>query len=89
MYSRYADRNGKTLSMPDGIAPDYEVADNPMDGYDLGDPKETMLAYALGLIDARWIAGKTRSADSPALLPVLDAPRRPGFGVLVGEGPVR
>ena len=89
MYSRYADRNGKTLSMPDGIVPDYEVADNPLDGYDLGDPKETMLAYALGLIDARWIAGKTRSADSPALLPVLDAPRRPGFGVLVGEGPVR
>jgi C-terminal processing protease CtpA/Prc len=83
MYSRYADCNGVTLSMPDGIAPDVEVDDNPLDGHPLGDPSETMLAAALSLID-----GRTRSMDaplSPALTPVPDAPRRPGFGVLVGE----
>lgn len=46
MYARYADCNGVTLSMPDGIAPDYEVEDDPLDGYPLGDSRETMLAAA-------------------------------------------
>ena len=83
MYSRYADCNGVTLSMPDGLAPDVEVDDNPLDGHALGDPSETMLSAALSLIE-----GRTRSMDapaSPALAPVPDAPRRPGFGVLVGS----
>ena len=83
MYSRYADCNGVTLSMPDGIAPDVEVDDNPMDGHALGDPEETMLSVALSLIE-----GRTRSTDAPASSapePVPDAPRRPGFGVLVGS----
>ena len=31
MYSRYADCNGVTLSMPDGIAPDFEAEDDPLD----------------------------------------------------------
>ena len=81
MYSRYADCNGVTLSMPDGIAPDFEIDDNPLDGHALGDPSETMLAAALSLIE-----GRTRSASTavPSLTPVPDAPRRPGFGVLVG-----
>ena len=47
MYSRYADCNGVTLSMPDGIAPDFEAEDDPLDGFALGDPEESMLAYAL------------------------------------------
>ena len=67
MYSRYADCNGETLSMPDGIAPDYEVVDDPLDGFDLGDPQETMLAFTLGLME-----GRTRSAERPAA-PLLDA----------------
>ena len=60
MYSRYADCKGETLSMPDGIAPDYEVDDDPLDGFDLGDPQETMLAFALGLME-----GRTRNAERP------------------------
>ena len=81
MYARYADCNGVTLSMPDGIAPDYEVEDDPVKGVALGDPQETMLAAALALID-----GRTRSAEAPVgvrLEPVPDAPRRPGHGMLV------
>ena len=65
MYSRYADCNGVTLSMPDGIAPDVEVADDPLDGFTLGDPRETMLSTALGLIE-----GRTRSAEAPRRAPL-------------------
>lgn len=72
MYSRYADCNGYTLSMPDGIAPDVEQTDDPLDGYALGDPHETLLSVALGLIE-----GRTRSAEPalhPGLTPVQEAP---------------
>ena len=62
MYARYADCNGNTISMPDGIAPDYEVEDDPLDGFPLGDPQETMLATALRLID-----GHTRASEAPAV----------------------
>ena len=89
MYSRYADCNGNTLSMPDGIAPDVEVADAPLDGYLLGDPCETMLSTALALIgganpdQVSALPARTRAASS--YLPVPDALHRPGFGILVGE----
>ena len=83
MYSRYADCNGVTLSMPDGIAPDYDGEDDPLDGCALGDPRETMLAFALGLIE-----GRTRSAETPSVphlapVPVGFHPRTPGL--LVGR----
>ena len=39
MYSRYADCNGVTLSMPDGIAPDFEAEVDPLGGFALGDPE--------------------------------------------------
>ena len=89
MYARYADCNGVTLSMPDGIAPDLELDDDPTDGYPLGDPRETMLSAALALMEGTGTrasdGGLTRSAEAPALLSVPDAPHRPGFGHLVGE----
>ena len=83
MYSRYADCNGYTLSMPDGIAPDVEQRDDPLDGYALGDPDETLLSVALGLIE-----GRTRSADPPVhrvLAPVQEAshPRTRALRVLI------
>lgn len=83
MYSRYADCNGVTLSMPDGIAPDYEVDDDPLDGFDLGDPQETMLAFTLGLIEGRTRSAETASA--PALNPVSDGFHPRTTGVLVGR----
>ena len=83
MYSRYADCNGVTLSMPDGIAPDYEVDDDPLDGFDLGDPQETMLAFTLGLIEGRTRSVETASA--PALNPVSDGFHPRTTGVLVGR----
>jgi len=49
MFSRFADKDGETRCMPDGLTPepDNEVKDDPLDGYQLGDPQETMLAMAL------------------------------------------
>lgn len=72
--SRYADCNGQTLSMPDGIAPDLQVRDTPADGVPLGDPAEALLAAAL---DATKAAPALRPEPRPAPL------RRPGFGVLL------
>ena len=83
MYARYADCHGRTLSMPDGIDPDVKVDDNPLDGFDLGDPRETMLATALSLIE-----GRTRSSDpapAPSLMPVAEQFHPRTTGLLVGD----
>ena len=83
MYARYADCNGVTLSMPDGIAPDVEAEDDPLDGFALGNPRESMLSVALSLIE-----GRTRAAEAPSH--PLPTPVEAGFhprttGILVGR----
>ena len=83
MYSRYADCNGVTLSMPDGIAPDVKAEDDPLDGYALGDPEETMLAVALGLIDGRTRSSGTPSGPRLSPVPTGFHPRTLGF--LIGR----
>ena len=84
MYSRFADKNGETRCMPDGLAPDIEVADNPLDGRDLGDPEETMLASVLKLCGYKDVSPSARQAPSrmPAFEPApVDAGAlRPDFG---------
>ena len=87
MYSRYADCNGVTLSMPDGIAPDVEAEDDPLDGFALGDPRESMLAVALGLVEGRTRSGET--APGPRLAPVSGDFHPRGNGLLVGEASLR
>ena len=67
MYSRFADKNGVTRCMPDGLAPDIKVKDNPQDGYQLGSPQETMLAVALGLAGYEAKAPAARKADTGRL----------------------
>lgn len=47
MINKYTDRDGNNPCIPDGLTPDVECADNPMDGYLLGDENETMLKEAL------------------------------------------
>ncbi len=47
MVSRYADKDGNCPIMPNGFAPTIQAEDNPNDGYQLGDARETMLAAAL------------------------------------------
>ncbi len=81
--SRYSDCNGVTLSMPSGIPADYEAPDNPLDGYELGDPSETILATVLALS-----SGKVTKAPAagPALHPAPPV-RRAGFGTLLYPSP--
>ena len=70
MFSRFADRNGVTRCMPNGLEPDYAVRDNPFDGYGLGDPRETMLAATLSLIDGASPAPAQLRARTPAPEPL-------------------
>lgn len=85
--SRYADCNGVTLSMPDGIPADFTGTDKPYDGHELGDPAESLLAAALRVASGAASGaalGAVKSAPSgPALLPVEKPFRRPGSGVLL------
>ena len=81
--TRYTDCNGVTLSMPDGIPADYDIQDDPLDGYPLGDPSETMLARVLSEISGT----KAPSPASSAAAPVpLSSPRPAGFGVRILSG---
>ena len=85
MYARYADCRGVTLSMPDGIAPDYEAEDDPQDGFALGDPQETMLSAALDLIEGRRTRSAAETASGPRLTPVSDGFHPRSSGLLVGR----
>jgi len=80
--TRYTDCAGNTLSMPDGIPADYSAQDNPFDGYDFGDPDESMLSVVLqhmGVKPAAAAPGK-RSGLAPGS---IIAPEKPGFGTRV------
>jgi len=81
MCSRYSDKDGATLSMPDGIPAQYEVQDNPLDGHQLGDPEETMLSYVLSLATGTTVKAPLAQPD---LMPA-PALHRPGFGLLINN----
>lgn len=80
MVSRYADKDGITGSMPDGYLPDIEVEDDPIDGYQLGDPEESMLKVALTQAGYQYPEKadnkKTRSQKEAASLLMLDASKQ-------------
>ena len=84
MYSRFADKNGVTLCMPDGLAPDVAAEDNPLDGYALGDPSESMLSAALAAC-GHAPATRRRSAGAPRLERVPGALRGEGYRILPKE----
>ncbi len=65
MVSKFADKNGKNASIPDGISPDIEQEDMILDGYDLGDENETMLKTALQAAGKKYTRSDT-VADRPA-----------------------
>lgn len=80
IVSRYADKNGITGSMPDGYLPDIEVEDDPIDGYQLGDPEESMLKVALTQAGYQYPEKadnkKTRSLKETESLLMLDASKQ-------------
>lgn len=80
MVSRFADKNGETRCMPNGLIPDYDAEDNAEDGYQLGDAGETMLARALALCGYK---AKAQAARRPAVEPgerIGTEPHRADFG---------
>jgi len=85
MIGRFADKNGNTPCMPNGFSPDVEADDNPLDGYQIGNPQETLLKTALGL--AGYNSKQPSSLTKAVVLP--DAVRMekdfhsslPGFGM--------
>lgn len=84
MIARYADKNGITLSMPNGIEPDFESRDMPEDGKQLGDPSETMLAKALDLAGYRKTATQSSCAAVPeSHVAIENQPEFPGWGVRI------
>lgn len=83
MYARFADRDGVTRCMPDGLKPDYVVRDSPADGYQLGDPRETMLAATLALIDG--VAPVSAQSFVPRSAPEELPLERPTFRIVTPE----
>lgn len=79
--SRYADCNGITRSMPSGIPADYPATDNPRDGFDLGDPSESMLSAVLALASGKSISAAPALTKAPLQQPLPF--HKPGFGVLL------
>ena len=86
MYSRFADKDGVTRCMPDGLIPDVVVDDDPRDGIPLGDPAEVMLARTLSLCGYTPAPqAARRSAPVPAREKAEVQPLRPGFGLMIKE----
>ena len=87
MIGRFADKNGETRCMPNGLKPDYEVSDNPWDRIPLGDPQEVMLARTLALCGYQAAAptahrlAHAEAEKSPALIDYHE----PGFGIFITE----
>lgn len=79
--SRYADCNGITRSMPSGIPADYPADDDPRDGFDLGDPSESMLSVVLGLASGKPVTAAPAHTKAPQQQPLPF--HKPGFGVLL------
>ena len=71
MFSTYADKNGNNPCRPNGIVPDAEIMDNPVEPYPLGDDREALLREALtraGYTDFTPLpeAAESRSALQPS-----------------------
>ena len=80
MVSIYQNAAGETPCMPDGLQPDIEATDDPMQPYQLGDVNEPMLRTALTAAGRDY---ETSEASSRSLSPArqsLEVPQKPVFG---------
>lgn len=84
MVSKYADCNGLTPCMPNGFKPDITVQDDPLDGHQLGDPEETMLAAALQAATGTKSRLTSTAPKDREMSPAEGKEvRRAGFGVRI------
>ena len=83
MIARFADKDGVTRCMPNGLKPDYEVSDDPLDGIPLGDPREKMLARTLALCGYQAPAAQRLEHTEKEMEPTLIDYHEPGFGIFI------
>ena len=67
MVSIYQNADGKTPCMPDGLIPDIQIEDNPIQAYQIGDVNEPLLKQALTEAGRSYETDgvRSRSAASP------------------------
>lgn len=80
MVGTFADKNGYNGSRPDGFTPNTILEENPFDGYDLGDPHETLLREALAQAGMK-IAGNNASTRALDLQKKLEV-ERPSYNII-------
>ena len=69
MVSIYQNADGKTPCMPDGLIPDIQIEDDPIQAYQIGDVNEPLLKQALTEAGRSYETDgvRSRSAASPPL----------------------
>lgn len=79
MVSIYKNANDETPCMPNGLTPNVEAEDNPLETYQLGDENEAMLRIALEKAGKIYPASRTQETYTPDLK-AIDTPKKANFG---------
>jgi hypothetical protein len=82
--TKFTDRDGNNAGEPDGFPADVTTTDNPADGFQLGDPQESMLATVLSDMGVASKAPTKAAIEGfPVEIPKVLLPA--GFGVYITE----
>ena len=79
MVSIYKNANDETPCMPNGLTPNVEAEDNPLETYQLGDENEAMLRVALEKAGKVYPASRTQETHT-ADLKAIETPKKANFG---------
>lgn len=79
MVSIYKNANDETPCMPNGLTPNVEAEDNPLETYQLGDENEAMLRVALEKAGKVYPASRSQETYTPDLK-AIDTPKKANFG---------
>lgn len=79
MVSIYKNANDETPCMPNGLTPNVEAEDNPLETYQLGDENEAMLRIALEKAGKIYPASRSQETYTPDLK-TIEAPKKANFG---------
>lgn len=79
MVSIYKNANDETPCMPNGLTPNVEAEDNPLETYQLGDENEAMLRIALEKAGKVYPASRSQETYTPDLK-TIDTPKKANFG---------
>lgn len=79
MVSIYKNANDETPCMPNGLTPNVEAEDNPLETYQLGDENEAMLRVALEKAGKVYPASRSQETYTPDLK-TIDTPKKANFG---------